>query len=230
MKKISLFHKHHSANINQIAIDPKGLYEGCLLAAIAHAVTVGEYPELNYEHSWDGINYSMNDSQGCRGTISFDEHWIVAAFRDENVLNECKDASEFFKGAESGIKKLAEKETLQYLLADVNGVAKPVITTAFWGSWDTLYSCQSLDDFISNGGHILSNQLREFPSGLKKWDECYEFHDGQMELITSLYENKRNRNMCDEMHLTKEEKKRLYGEVDECVQSLRELNILVYES
>ena len=230
MKKLSLFHKHQSANINQIAIDPKGLYEGCLLAAIAHAVTVGEYPELNYEHSWDGINYSMNDSQGCRGTISFDEHWIVAAFRDENVLDESKDAFEFFRGAESEIRKLAEKETLQYLLADVDGVTRPVITTAFWGSWDALYSCHSLDDLIHNGGHILSNQLRAYPSGLKKWDECYEFHDGQMELIASLYQKKQKQDMGDEILLTKEEKEILYGEIDECVESLRELNILVYES
>lgn len=45
-----------------IDINPKQLYKGCLLAAITHAVTVGEYSELNYEDSWDGFNYCMNNS------------------------------------------------------------------------------------------------------------------------------------------------------------------------
>ncbi len=42
----------------KIEINPQQLYNGCIFMAVAHAVTVGEYPELNYEHSWDGINYS----------------------------------------------------------------------------------------------------------------------------------------------------------------------------
>lgn len=46
--------------MEKININPKELYQGCMFAAIIHAVLVGEYPELNYEHSWDGINYSMN--------------------------------------------------------------------------------------------------------------------------------------------------------------------------
>lgn len=45
------------STMNRIEIEPAKLYQGCLLAAIVHAVAVGEYPELNYEHSWDGINY-----------------------------------------------------------------------------------------------------------------------------------------------------------------------------
>ena len=39
----------------EIPIEPRQLYEGCILAAIAHAVSVGLYPELDYEHSWDNM-------------------------------------------------------------------------------------------------------------------------------------------------------------------------------
>ena len=55
----------------KIGINPQKLYNGCIFMAVAHAVTVGEYSELNYEHSWDGINYCMNNSRGCHGTITF---------------------------------------------------------------------------------------------------------------------------------------------------------------
>lgn len=225
MKRLSIFQKRQS--INRIAIEPNRLYEGCLLAAIAHAVTVGEYPELNYEHSWDGINYSMNNSQGCRGTISFDEHHIVAAFRDEAYIDETKNAYDFFRGADSKIKKLAQQETLQYLLADVNGVAKPLITSAFWGSWDACYSQQSFDDVMKFGGAIISTQLRNRKSALQIWDQSYVFHDGQRELILSLYEKKLAIGKQDSIHLSKEEVTCLYGEIDECIESLRELNMLI---
>ena len=43
----------------KLNINSSKLYEGSLQAAITHAVAVGMYPELNYEHSWDGINYCM---------------------------------------------------------------------------------------------------------------------------------------------------------------------------
>lgn len=38
--------------MNKLEISSKKFYEGCVSAAVAHAVTVGEFPELDYEHSW----------------------------------------------------------------------------------------------------------------------------------------------------------------------------------
>lgn len=55
--------------------------------------------------------------------------------------------------------QVAKEEALQYVLEDVNGVAKPVITAAFWGTWKRMFSTQSLADILSNGG-ILS--IRNF--------------------------------------------------------------------
>ena len=43
----------------KIELNPKELYEACILSSLTHAVAVGMYPELNYEHSWDNINYNI---------------------------------------------------------------------------------------------------------------------------------------------------------------------------
>ena len=99
-----------------IDINPKQLYEGCIEAAIAHAVAVGMYPELNYEHSWDGINYCMNDSQGCRATITFHNEYIVAVFQDIHKADWNTDALSFFSEAPQKIIQLAKDEALQYVL------------------------------------------------------------------------------------------------------------------
>ncbi|SFH40308.1 hypothetical protein SAMN04487776_1133 [Priestia megaterium] len=60
------------------------IWQGCMLSSIAHAISVAQYPEFANEQSWDGDNYSMQDSQGGRGTITFNQHYCVAAFRDDN--------------------------------------------------------------------------------------------------------------------------------------------------
>jgi len=61
----------------------KSLWEGCILVTIAHAISSACYPEFLYEHSWDGINYSVQDSARARGTITFHEDYCVGAFRDD---------------------------------------------------------------------------------------------------------------------------------------------------
>ncbi len=45
------------------------LWEGCILASIAHAIMVAHYPELSNEQSWDDINYNVQDSLGLEGQL-----------------------------------------------------------------------------------------------------------------------------------------------------------------
>jgi hypothetical protein len=47
------------------------LWRGSLLASIAHAVFVARAPFLAYSQSWDGRNYSLQDSTGSYGTTAF---------------------------------------------------------------------------------------------------------------------------------------------------------------
>lgn len=207
-----------------IEINPKQLYKGCLLAAITHAVTVGEYPELNYEHSWDGINYCMNNSQGCRATIPFHPECIVAVFREKSQVDGNTDMMDILTGIPDSILSVAKQKALQYALDDMNGEVKPVITVAFWGDWETLYSSQSWEEFLMKGGDILHHQLLDETSAFQAWDEEYGLNDQQMELIQSLLQ-KKLKNKGQIIKLTKEEINCLYGDIDECKESLQELEI-----
>ena len=40
-------------------VNVKTLYEGCYLASISCAVMSAKFPELSFEHSWDGTSYSV---------------------------------------------------------------------------------------------------------------------------------------------------------------------------
>jgi len=66
--------------INRINFECETLWKGCILASIAHAIMVSHYPEFSNEHSWDGINYSVQDTSGTRGTITFHSEYCVGAF------------------------------------------------------------------------------------------------------------------------------------------------------
>ena len=153
----------------EININPKQLYEGCIQAALTHAIAVGMYPELNHEHSWDGINYCTNDSQSCRATITFHDIYIIAVFQAIDKVNWNADELDFFDGAPKEIIEIAEKETLQYVLDSVEGSVKPVVTAAFWGTWDKLNSAQSFDSIVENGGHIIRSQLLSFNDAMDEW-------------------------------------------------------------
>ncbi|MBO4972427.1 MAG: hypothetical protein J6D45_06395 [Clostridia bacterium] len=208
----------------EININPKQLYEGCIQAALTHAIAVGMYPELNHEHSWDGINYCTNDSQSCRATITFHDKYIIAVFQAIDKVNWNADALDFFDGAPKEIIEIAEKETLQYVLDSVEGSVKPVVTAAFWGTWDKLNSAQSFDSIVENGGHIIRSQLLSFNDAMDEWRDYYNLDSKQISLIKKLFNAKLGSNV-DSLILNDDEIKLLYGDVDECLVSLGELNI-----
>lgn len=199
------------------------LYEGCLLAAVAHAVTAGEYPELNFEHSWDGMTYCMNDAQGCRGCITFTKTRIVGAFCEESKVTGVSAIS-YFEKASDDILQLAREETLQYLLDDLNGSVQPVITAAFWGSYEQLYSNLSQAALFANGASLMETQLLDEEAALLSWDAYYECHDGQLDLIKSLYHQLLHQAQRPVI-LSKEQQRCLYGERSECEESLLELQV-----
>lgn len=209
-----------------IPINPTDLYHGCLFAAIVHAIMVGEYPELNYEHSWDGFNYSMNNSQGCRGTVTFHPQYIAAVFQDNSKIIPDKDAYDYLYDMPDNILRVAESEALQYVLENMDGEIKPVITSAFWGTWEELTGSQGWDDIWENGAHILENQLLPRQQSLTRWDDYYGLTSGQMELAESLLDRK-IKSAGGSIILTPAEAKHLYGDIEECAVSLQELDIFL---
>jgi hypothetical protein len=166
------------------------LWEGSILASIAHAIMVAHYPELSNEQSWDGINYNVQDSSGARGTITFHSNYLVGAFRNEYSEREYIDSLDYFNSAPEEVNQLAVNETLQYLLDEIDGNTLPVITTAFWGGNDGTYSNDNFEEFIKNGGFLIENQAKDIETAIIEWKEYYEMSDSQMNLLRSIFERK----------------------------------------
>lgn len=179
-------------NIESFTWKREDLFKGCLLASIAHAIMVAHYPDLLNEHSWSGKNYNVQDNMGIQGTITFENSYCIAAFRDDNSeclsgKNKIELANIYFKKLPKEFRKMAEMETLQYLLCDVNGIHKPVITTGFWGE-NEIYSLDTQKDFMENGGGILKTQLKDVKEGIRDWKEYYDMSSDQCNLLKDIYD------------------------------------------
>lgn len=175
-------------------LNKKNLWNGCILASIAHAIMVAHYPELSYEHSWDGDNYSVVDGSGGRGTITFKGNYFVGAFRIENYTRtDIPKALDFFTGAPKDVLDLAKNETLEYLLEeDEDGTTSPSITTAFWGDSDTITSVDNIIRIVQYGGYLLDRQFMIVDSAIESWRDYYEMTSEQVNLLKSLYGRKVN--------------------------------------
>lgn len=183
-----------SSQINELVWKRTQLWEGCMLATIAHAIMVAHYPELSNEHSWDGMNYSVQDSSGSRGTITFNSKNCVAAFRNDNSdrisTSNFMEANKYFRGASQEIINLAEVEALQYLLDNIGGKTLPVISTAFWGEDNNLFSTDTFDKMFENGGFLLERQVMGLDSAIEAWKEYYDMSEQQCDLLKCIYERK----------------------------------------
>lgn len=166
------------------------LWNGCILASIAHAIMVAHYPYLSNEHSWDGFNYNVQDSEGIRGTVTFQKNNLVAAFRNDETVPRNFSSLDFFQGAPDKIIEIAKAETLQYLLESVNGKDIPLITTAIWGNGNQIFSLDTFDIMIENGGGLLERQVMEFHEAIESWQEYYEMTVEQITLMKNIYQRK----------------------------------------
>lgn len=170
------------------------LWRGCIFASISHAIMVAHYPEVSNEHSWDGMNYSVQNSSSSRGTITFGQKYLVGIFRDDNSQRLSKkfykDYRYYFKDCPEQIVELAEQECLQYLLDEINGKAIPVITSAIWGIDYDIFSKDTLEKLIDNGGRLIEKQLLEVKSAFEYWKNYYDMTDKQCELLWNIYTRK----------------------------------------
>jgi hypothetical protein len=170
------------------------LWNGCILAGIAHAIMVAHYPLISNEHSWDGSNYNTRDNAGTRGTVSFSNRCCTAAFRNDNCnrfsLENLSKAISYFHNAPKKIVELAETETLQYLLYNAGGQVLPVITTAFWGKNNELFTVDSTSDFMQYGGKLLKIQTLNLEKAVNAWKNYYGMSKPQIDLLKSIYERK----------------------------------------
>lgn len=175
--------------VNKISWEMEQLWKGCILASISHAIMVAQYPELSNEHSWDGMNYNVQDSSGGRGTITFHSEYCAGAFYCD-YSNPILDINEYFNGISIDVVKLLNNETLQYLLGEFNGEVRPIITTAFWGTKNQLYSRDTFEEVIQKGGFLVRNQTQQLENSIEIWKEYYDMNEQQCTLLRTIYEQK----------------------------------------
>lgn len=205
------------------------LYRRCIMASVAHAIMVGEYELLAAEQSWDGANYSFQNTEGVRGTISFGEECYVCVVQASADCAEFEDShiSRLFWGARKEIVKMAQEEALQYTLIEYRGKAVPFISAAFWGDQDGNFSNQSELELINHSERAILPFLFDEKDALEYWRDYYEMNDAQIKMMIDIYE--RRIHTDGKMYLTAEERTQLekwFDNMSECMESFRELSIL----
>jgi hypothetical protein len=211
-------------------ISKEQLWKGCIFNSIASAISVAHYPDFSHESSWDGFNYSVQDSQGGRGTITFHPKYTIVCLQDVNSerIEEWIDAANYFEGAPSKVVDIAKEEALQYVLEEVEGETVPFITTAFWIDDNGAYSIDSFEEMEEHGGFLLEIPLLDTESAIERLEEEYELTEEQIDLLQLVYERK-IQNPNEGIMLSKEEVAMIGTEDDEGLKvskaSFEEMNI-----
>lgn len=206
------------------------LFRGCLIASIAHAIMTNVYPELAYEQSWDGTNYSIQNAAGLRGTITFENEYCIGAIRNDNSAfagNE-KHIDNITRCFPPEIVKKAYSETLQYLLVERNGVPVPSATSMFWANSTMFYFHEENVCNMKEDLKLLDKILLPERLSLSAWKEYYAMSPLSVRLLKQLYRIKA-KSLFTELTLDREQLWLLPGNNinSECIESLRELKIYV---
>lgn len=206
------------------------IFKGCLIASISHAIMVNIYPELSYEQSWDGANYSIQNASGMRGTITFDNDFCVGAIRDEksNFAVFGDAIQEQMKSFPLNIVHKAYEEAFQYLLVERNGTATPCVTSVFWANHTALYYEEEIADHIKNDFTLFENIILPKEKAVEKWKEYYGMETKVVQLINVLFQMKAN-DFFSTIELSKKHKELIPGAGinNECAEALKELNIIL---
>ena len=215
---------------DQLKMTFNELYERCIYSSTAHAVANLRFPIFSYEQSWDGNNFSFKP--GSEGTISFDfDTKIIAGALKEFESPRFRQYPEFqavelFSDAPESVRRLADKDALQYMFEEIDGVVLPVATTAFWLDSEGLSIFDdSIDEFWENGGEFIRYLLGPFGE-LKEYLKDYsDLSTEETALIEYLFDMKMKGNLL----ITKKDlsgvDKKSEG-YDEFMESLSELGFI----
>ena len=209
-------------------ITKNDIYNGCLIASLAHAIMTNVYPELSYEQSWDGANYSIQNSSGIRGTITFEKDFCVGAIRNDTACSiSAESIREYMRSFPSNVVQKAYNEALQYLLLEKDGIVSPYVTSIFWADNNALYFEEKIIGHIKEDFALLENILLPTKMALKKWQEYYDMDSNAIELISFLYQHKIN-DFTSMIKLNEKQRKLIPGACinSQCIESLKELNIV----
>ena len=204
------------------------IYRGCLIASISHAIMTNVYPELSYEQSWDGANYSIQNSSGMRGTITFENNFCVGAIRNEKFGVVGGDSIQsYMRSFPLNVVHKAYEETFQYLLLEKGGIVTPHVTSVFWADHVTLHYEEKFIDNIKEDFVLFDNIILPEERAVEKWKEYYGMDSKVVELINTLYQMKA-KDFFATIELSEGQKELIPGTHinNECAEALKELNIV----
>ncbi|MGL5513009.1 MAG: hypothetical protein ACRDBM_07235, partial [Sporomusa sp.] len=169
-----------------------------------------------------------------RGTITFAKDTIVGAFRNEHSerIHEYPrtKAIDYFKDATQEIRNIAVAESLEYLYDEIDNIAMPVATTAFWSEGGKLFSCDSDEEFYEQGGAFIKRLVLP---GEQLYDEIrdeYEFDKANLQGLKFLVEQK-NGSLFNSFSISTQQLEQIIGEnpegAKECLEAFTEINISI---
>lgn len=144
------------------------------------------------EQSWEDNNYSISNTGGTFGTISFtgSKELIGVAFSKESPrnpfsINQKNDYTykSFLTEVPENLYKIAVKECLQYMIQDYKGENTPIITSIFWGNDLNIFVNEKWEEALKNGLFIYHTHLQPFEKSLLQWQSYYELTDADIKQI-----------------------------------------------
>lgn len=209
----------------KLDINPKNIYNNSILYAIAENVMFEFYNETY----WDKNTCIINNNEGTNGAITFTSNYIVGAFFEhESYSSTLENSMSYYDGAPNEVKEIAQKESLQYLLMDTDDGTKPVITTAFWGTWEQLYSNQTPDEFNEKSGNVLKYKVLDYQMALNSLKEEMECSDDDIKLIEKLYNHRISKKMNEKIYISSDEVDKIHGNfTKERMQNFNDMNIYI---
>lgn len=206
------------------------IFNGCLVASISHAIMTNTYPQLAYEQSWDGVNYSIHDSQGRHGTITFEKDFCVGVIRNDNSNDIiCGDSIQaYMRSFPPRVVQTAQEEALQYLLLENRGVVMPCISSVFWVNHMGLYYDSVCANRIQEDFQLLENIMLPKEIAIKRWATYYGMDTEVLALVDFLYHEK-SKDFFSTIELSKKQQKLISEKIicDECIEAFRELNVVL---
>ena len=212
-------------------ITNKQIISSCLISSIAHAIMMNEYPDLSYEQSWDGENYSKQFER-YRMTISIKDDYCVGVIRNdefrgvsEQAIDTLMNESEFPTKAID----LLKSETLEYVLMDSeDGMVVPIVTSLFYCSTERLLIISDDEESLSADVETFALFIASIEQQVEYWKNYYEMSEENVVLLLDLFKTK-SEYFHTPIYLTYTQQKMLPGEDinEECIISFAEMNIFM---
>lgn len=166
------------------------LFQGCIVSSIAHAVWSRKYSFAKYWHYWELNNCYFNDIEGNLATVSFLDNGVIGVifrkdlFDEESFENYKRTLNRMINKLPTYLRKIAEKETIQYFIQDFQGQEIPLISDIFWNSDDVLVSSSTKAQWENIWLKLLKKQLLEYDQELLSCQSDYNLDENEMSLIS----------------------------------------------